>query len=213
MSEDDGTLRDRDGNMYEKKFGGYYDKKWDVWSQDYSKDHSEIENQPVDHYSDGTPLFRPLKTVTRSSGSGSASGLELILGLILVVVILASGFIVLAILVSPIIAPMLLMNVECERRRGNLVEAKKWEPWGVISSLLAVMIVMGIACIIGLIFFSAVAGFGQNANTSFAIINLFIYILAFFMGFVAFFLMFITGISPTAIVYLRNREKKTTNIR
>ena len=222
MSDDNDTLRDRDGYVYERNWAGQYEKKWDVRRQDYARDKVELEYQPSEHAPDGTPLYRgreitpssPSEIPPSSPNSDSAS-CEVIMGAIVfvafvliplcgVVIKVTTIFIGVVIAPIPIIAPVLLASIESARKRGNLVKVEKWEPWGVVACLMAVLVVLGIAVVIGLGLFLRVAGLAQDKTSS--ILTGFIYLSAFAVGLVAFALSFITGISPTAVVYLRNKE-------
>jgi hypothetical protein len=68
----------------------------------------------------------------------------------------------------------------------------------------AILVVLGIAGIIGLVIFSAVASFAQNTTNQ--IIAGLIYVFAVGVALVTTVLLAITGIAPTAIVYLRQKE-------
>lgn len=219
MSNGNDSLIDKDGIVHEKGWDGQYHPKQGLFGPE--RDTSWTGQPNVERDWLGRPqeerdwLGRPVQSRSgdtlyrrpESGGSGStssASGAEAILALIAAVAILAIGLIGVVIAATPIIAPILLATTEGARKRGNLAEVKKWESWGVLACLMAVLVVFGIASMIGLGIFSGVAEFAQNTNSS--ILTGLIYLLAIAIGLVSFALSFITGISPTAVVYLRNKE-------
>ncbi|MEA4908424.1 MAG: hypothetical protein VB089_12430 [Anaerolineaceae bacterium] len=202
MSNDNDILRDKDGYIYEKNWAGQYERKWDSWRQDYARDRAELEYQPSEHSWDGTGLYRQRETP--SSSSSSTSDGEMALALIAFVVFLAISLIGVVIAATPIIAPILLETIENARKQGNLTKVKKLEPWGVLACLMAVLVVLGIACMIGFRILSVIAEFAQNNNSS--ISTMLIYFLAIATCLVAIALSFTTGISPTAIIYLLHKE-------
>ncbi len=205
MSDDNDTLRDNDGYIYEKNLAGQYEKKWDFLGQDYARDRVELEYQTVERTIDGTALYRRRESPSSGSGSSSSSGLEGIISLIGAAILLLLLSLGTAIVVTPILAPILLVKMERAQKRGNLPKAKKWESWGIGAIVFAVPVVFGIALLIGFAMFAAIGVLSQNTTSP--ILTGLIYLLAIAVGLVASALSFVTGISPTAIVYLRQKEE------
>lgn len=85
MAESDNRY-DKDGNVYEKKDGGY-EPKWDIWSQRQAKENVEREVNPDGFLPDGTPVYR---TQGNSSGnSNSSSGGAELGGLVIAALLIA----------------------------------------------------------------------------------------------------------------------------
>jgi hypothetical protein len=211
---------DTDGNIYEKNQAGQYEKKWDMLSQDYAKGHTEREYQPSEYAWDGTPLYR--RRDISSNSPGSALSLDGIIGLfvmglafwaIAIVAVLAMGAAVLAVgvmgvavLGAPVIAAIPWVKARNGLGRGNLEKAREWEAWGALASLIAGLVVLIIAAIIGIGVFIGVATFSKT--TTLSIVVGLIYLSAVGTGWITFLLLFITGLSPTAILYLRYKESQ-----
>ena len=152
--------------------------------------------------SSGETLYR--RSGGGSSSSSSTSGAEALLVLILAVAVLAVGLIGVVIVATPIIAPILLTTAESAKKRGDMVEFKKWENWGTAASVIGLLVVIVIAGAIGITLFGIVVSLAQNTTSS-ALVGL-AYVLAVAVGLGATALSLVTGISPTAIVYLRHKE-------
>jgi hypothetical protein len=221
MSNENDSLVDKDGVVHEKGWDGQYHPKQGLFGSERDTNWTGQANVERDWL--GNPkeerdwLGRPTQsaggeTLYRRSGSGSGgssstSGGEALLYVILAVAMLAVGLIGIAIAATPILAPIFLTTTENARKNGNMAEFKKWQSWGVLASLAAILVVLGIAGMIALGFFSGIARFAQNTDSS-IILDGFIYLLAIAVGLITFVLSFVTGISPTAVVYLRNKEKQ-----
>lgn len=220
MSGQNDSLVDKDGVVHEKGWDGQYHPKQGLFGPERDTNWTGQANVERDWL--GNPreerdwLGRPTqsasgKTLYRrsggSSGGSSTSSGEALLYLILAVAMLAVGLIGIAIVATPILAPILLTTTENARKNGNMTEFKKWQLWGAVASLMAILVVLGIAGMIAFGFYSGITGFAQNTNSS-IILDGFIYLLAITVGLITFVLLFVTGISPTAAVYLRNKEKE-----
>jgi len=140
---------------------------------------------------------------TRSSDnrdSSSGGGLEILFAIIAI----ASAVIGIAIVASPIIAPILLTKIETARKKGDFAYVKEWTSWGLTASVTAILVVLVTAGVIG--FEIATLILGLTASSTSSILTQFIYIVAIIVGIISFALLFITGISPTALIYLKNKE-------
>jgi len=213
MSDD--TKLDKDGIVYEKGWDGKYHPKEgffgverDVDFFNNPKTQSDFLGNPVEETnfwegsvksSDGKNLYRRANK-TSSSSSSSSEG-----EMFIVVAVLVSTLISIVFIATPIIAPILLATTESARKRNDLAESKKWKGWATLTSILAIFVVLGIAGIIGVIGFLWVYGTLSQPYSS-SIVPTSIFIFATVAAVIAFILSLITGIAPTAIVFLQNKE-------
>lgn len=135
-----------------------------------------------------------------SSSSGSGGGLEILFAIIAI----ASAVIGIAIAASPIIAPILLTKIETARKKGDFGYVKEWTSWGLTASVTAILVVLVAGGAIGFEITTLILGLTASSTSS--ILTQFIYIVAITTGIISFALLFITGISPTALIYLKNKE-------
>lgn len=216
MSDD--NMIDEDGNVYEKGWGGEYRPKQGLFGNEQDKDWLGRPNVSQDFLgrpeeekdfwgnsttsSDGKKLYRRQSTSNNdNSSSSSGGGLEILFAILA----LAVALIGVTIAATPIIAPILLFTVEKERKKGNMVYVSKWGSWGAIASVVAIFVVLSLAGTIGFTIATSIVGLTQNSTSS--ILTSFLYVTATICGLVSFVLAFITGISPTALIYLKNKEE------
>jgi len=216
MSDD--NMIDDDGNVYEKGWGGEYRPKQGLFGNEQDKDWLGKPNISRDFLgrpeeekdfwgnsttsSDGNKLYRRQNTSNNdNSSSSSGGGLEIIF----VILALAVALFGVTIAATPIIAPILLSTVEKERKKGNMAYVAKWESWGAIAGIVAILVVLSLAGAIGFTIASSIVGLTQNSTSS--ILTSFLYVIATICGLISFVLAFITGISPTALIYLKNKEE------
>ncbi|NUM47937.1 MAG: hypothetical protein HUU38_24795 [Anaerolineales bacterium] len=206
MSNDD-SMRDKDGYLYEKN-QGQYDKKWDFWSQDYARDKAETERQRSDYSWNGTPLYRPHQdTPSSSKPSSSAEGF---LYLIIALIVIAMMLFWVIILATPILAPILQITSESALKRGDLPTFRKLKTWADIAGIIAALVVIGIAGLIGIeafqLFYDSIS---KTLNVPpHGLLPYIVLIPSIVFGLIVFALSSITGYSPTAIVFLRGKEVK-----
>jgi hypothetical protein len=216
MSDD--NMIDEDGNVYEKGWGGEYRPKQGLFGNEQDKDWLGRPNVSQDFLgrpeeekdfwgnsttsSDGKKLYRRQNTSNNDNSSSSGGGgLEILFAILA----LAVALIGVTIAATPIIAPILLSTVEKERKKGNIAYVAKWESWGAIASVVAIFVVLALAGTIGFTIASSIVGLTQNSTSS--ILTSFLYVIATICGLISFVLAFITGISPTALIYLKNKEE------
>lgn len=210
MSDD--KMTDKDGVVYEKGWDGKYHPKegffgveQDVDFFGNAKTQTDFLGNPVEETnfwegsvksSDGKQLYRPA-----SSTAGTTSG-ENALAAILGIVVIAMGLMVAGFLITPILAPILLGFMQSARKKGDWATVKNLEIFSVIASIIAILVVLGIAGAIGVALASGIVQLAQANNY----MSGFIYLLAGIVGLIVFGLSFVTGISPTAILYLNSKE-------
>jgi len=233
MTNNDDTLIDKDGIVYKKGSDGQYRPQSGFWGPerdttwtgqpkvkyDWLGNPQEIYDwlgNPIQSY-DGEILYRRSEDSNGSSRGGSSSSSDgwpilLFFAAYAYVIIVAVVFacVALALAATPIIAPILLAIADSARKRGDVKKFKKWEELGIIASVLGVLVVIVIAMIIGCVLMDKVLLLIQNTTSSVLIVL--IYMLAATVGFVSMTLLLITGISPTAIVYLRQKELQLRSI-
>ncbi len=217
MPDDDGTLVDQDGVVHERGWDGQYrprqgwlgpqrDTGWTGQpnvERDWLGRPQEARDwlgRPVRSRS-GETLYR---RAGDSGGSTGASGAGAVLTLIVMVAVLITGLIGIVLVATPIIAPVLLAITESAGKRNDLAAVKKWQPWATISSIVALLVVLGIAGLMALAPLYGVVALAQNSDL--ANVSARAFVLATAAGLVIFPLAFVTGISPTAVVYLRGKE-------
>lgn len=143
------------------------------------------------------------------SYSGSSSNAENILIGYLLGIALVVMFIAIIILATPILAPIFLSSAENAKKRRDKSEYDKWNGYAAIASIVAILVVLGIASSIGMSTYSTV----NNSITPlffraapYGISTQIILLISVAVAFVVFVLSFITGIAPTAVVYLLQKE-------
>ena len=220
MSKEDDSLIDEEGIVHERGMGGQYHPKPGVFGPQRDTDwrgqpnvERDLLGRPQEERdwlgrpaqsTGGTTLYRRSDRGSSDRGSSSSGG-EAIIYVILAVAVLAIGLISLAIVITPIIAPILLATTESARRRGDSIEVKKWQFWAVAASLMGAMVVFGIAGLLGVSVFTFVmSGLSQAIHSSILRIPIFIFTTE--VSFIVFMLSLITGMAPTAVVFLRYKE-------
>lgn len=218
MPNENDTLIDKDGVVHEKGWDGQYrpkqglfgpekDVKWtgqpkveNDWLGRPQEDRNWLGKSTQSN--SGETLYR--RSESSSSNSSSTTGGEGLLILVLVVAVLSIGLIGVVIVATPIIAPILLASAESARKRGDIVEFKKWDDWGKAASVIGVLVALLIAVTIGIASFRIILLLPQYTRVS-VIVDI-TPVLAIICGFLAMAMSSVIGISPTAIVYLHNRE-------
>ena len=208
---DGDRVRDYNGLEY-----GRIDSNMNVWGSNSRAGYIDKDGSYISE--DGSYLGQiwgssnaePTSSSSGYSGSysGSRSNAEDYLIGILIGIALVILFIGIIILATPILAPIFLSSAESARKRRDKSEFDKWNNYAVIASIVATLVVLGIASSIGISAFSTVDN---------SILHLFkiapsgllawlILFLSTILALAAFILSFITGIAPTAVVYLRQKE-------
>ncbi len=191
-TDEKGRHRDDKGNFsgWTDEKGRHYDDKgnFNGWTDSSSRGTSSSTSSTS-------------SSTSRDDSSGSGGGgLEIFFAIVAIAVALIG----IAVIAAPIIAPILLNTVENARKKGDSTYVKKWESWSSIASLTALLVVLVAAGAIG--FEIATSILGLTASSTSSILSQLIYIVAIIAGIISFTLLFITGISPTALIYLKNKE-------
>ena len=207
-----GTLRDKDGYVYEKKGNNWYERKWDFFRQDYLRDNARLKNQPTFTTPDKVDLFEIQENTSEgTSSSSSISGVAFLVLLFLILTLVITLTRVIAAL-APIVAPIVLTYTESMKKRGDIAKFNKMKSISAILSILALLVAGYFSARLGIGLFTYIVYQINNANL---FVTVLIYLLAIILSPACSNLIFITGVSPTAIVYLRFKEaeyRKVENI-
>ncbi|MDI6694317.1 MAG: hypothetical protein QME21_04665 [Anaerolineales bacterium] len=208
MAADD-TLRDQDGVVYEKRSHGFYEPKWEFLRQDYVRDRAPVERKPAAYTEDGKPLYRPIVDESVDTPKGTAiptsSGGEYILYLVLFVIFIAAALFAVAILLTPIIAPILLLNMYKAKERQDLLLAKKYEVWVIVAMAFSILVVFVFAIQNAAQVFLFIASFADSMASQIA--KAVLQLIAIGTAIVSVIFLFNMGISPSTLIYLHNKQK------
>lgn len=215
---DGDMVRDYTGSVY-----GRIDENMNVWGSDSKAGYIDKDGSYISQ--DGRYLGQvwgtsnaestsPSYSGYSGSYSGSSSNAENVLIGYLIGIALVLLFIGIVILVTPILAPIFMSSAENAKKRRDKSDFDKWNTYSVIAGIGALLVVFGIAGSISMSAFSTV-------NTS--ISHLFktvptgllawsIILISMVFALATFVLLFITGIAPTAVVYLRHKESHLQKI-
>ena len=84
MSDD--SLKDSEGNFYERNWAGNYEQKWDFWKQQPARGTAQgLEGSPSAHSWDGTPLYRNQPGPVSSGGSSGGDAAGALLGILVLI--------------------------------------------------------------------------------------------------------------------------------
>jgi len=132
-----------------------------------------------------------------------------ILGIVLIIIFVGMTF-----FITPITAPIYLFSTERARKRGNINAFNEWSYRSKLASGGAVIIVLSIASFMGFnafsIFFNSVSNALKISPSELS--AWFIRIPAIIVALTAFTLLFITGMSPTAMIFLGNRATRLREV-
>jgi len=209
---DGDMVRDYSGNVY-----GRIDENMTVWGNTsragyIDKDGSYIsENGNYLGQVWGTSNVdssSPSYSGYSGSHSGSSSDMENVLIGYLLGIALVILFIGIIIAATPILAPIFLSSAENAKKRRDKSEYNKWNNYAVIASIVAILVVLGIAGAISMSAYStlnnSITSLLSTTPTGFLAWIILLFSVAFAL--VTFVFLFITGIAPTAVVYLRHKQ-------
>lgn len=221
MSGNGDTLIDQRGVVHEKGWHGQYVPKPGVLGPERDTTWTGRPNARRDGL--GKPeqeqdwLGRPVRSTDgeilhRRAGTGgsaaasSASSTAGLLSLVLAAAALGLALTGVVIVTTPIIAPFLLAKAERARARDDLGQLKKWRNWATATSILGLLVVIVIAAATGIsvsaLAVSLIEGQDLPASESLT------YLIAALLGLGSAALSSITGMSPTAMVYLHHKAAR-----
>ena len=215
---DGDMVRDYSGSVY-----GQIDENMNVWGSNskagyIDKDGSYISQDG--HYlgqvwgMSNTESTSPSYSGYSGSYSGSSSNAENVLIGYLIGIALVLLLIGIVILVTPILAPIFMSSAENAKKRRDKSDFDKWNTYAVIATIVAILVVLGIAGSICMSAFSTVNNsilhLFKTAPTGVLAWSILLVSVVFALA--TFILLFITGIAPTAVVYLRYKENHLKKI-
>ncbi len=194
-------LYDQDGYQYERNWAGNWVEKQGLFGGHDHDSSPAYDREPArgglfggQEYSwDGKPLYRK-RDSDDGGGSSGGYGLEGLLALLLLILYLAVLAVTLAVIATPILAPLFLKHSESLEKRGATKEAVTWRNRGRIASIVAIPIVPLLATMLGVGLISAIFASTAELQFLFIIISIPTLIIP----------LTIIGLYPTAKQYLRH---------